>query len=83
MTLDPLEQECRSRSIEINSNPSDRPALEAQHGQVWTTSELTEDFEVLGFLAPFVVVRRRADGVLGSVEFQHNPRFFFNFEPDE
>lgn len=83
MTPDPLEQDCRSRFIEINSDPSDRHALEAKYGQVWDTAELTEDFEVLGFLAPYVVVRRRSDGALGSVEFQHHPRFFFSFEIDE
>ncbi len=30
-------------------------------------------------MAPFVIVRRRADGVKGSLEFQHNPRFYFNW----
>ena len=29
-----------------------------------------------------VAVRRRADGVKGSLEFQHNPRFYFNFVAD-
>jgi hypothetical protein len=29
-----------------------------------------------------VVVRRKADGAKGSLEFQSAPRFFFNFEPD-
>jgi hypothetical protein len=39
------------------------------------------DFQVLGFLAPYVVVRRRSDGRKGSLEFQHNPRFYFGFSP--
>lgn len=34
-------------------------------------------------MAPLVVVRRKADGVKGSLEFQHNPRFYFNFQPHE
>jgi hypothetical protein len=46
----------------------------------WSTEEMTRDFEVLGFLAPFVVVRRRADGVEGTLEFRHSPRVYFNFE---
>jgi hypothetical protein len=33
-------------------------------------------------MAPFVVVRRKADGRKGSLEFQHHPRFYFNFMPD-
>ena len=38
--------------------------------------------EVIGFMAPLVVVRRKADGVKGSLEFQHQPRFYFNFVAD-
>ena len=72
----------RERLAEINAQPGSREALEAQYGQVWDTAQLTEYFEVIGFMAPFVVVRRRADGVKGSLEFQHNPRFYFNFAPD-
>ena len=55
--------------------------IEAEHGQVWDTQELRRDFEVVGFLAPLVVVRRRADGAKGSLEFQADPRFYFNFVP--
>ncbi len=79
---DPTEQIRRERLAEINSDPSGRDALESQYGQVWTTDELRRDYEVVGFAAPLVVVRRRADGRLGSLEFQHNPRFFFNFVAD-
>lgn len=38
------------------------------------------DFKVLGFLAPFVRVRRRADGVEGLLMVQHHPRYYFAFE---
>jgi hypothetical protein len=79
---DPTEAVRRTRLAEINVEPNGRVALEAKYGRVWDTSELTEDFEVIGFMAPLVVVRRRADGVKGSLEFQHNPRFYFNFSPD-
>jgi len=45
----------------------------------WTTDELTRDFEVVGFQAPFVVVKRRIDNKKGSLEFTHSPRKYFNF----
>ena len=48
----------------------------------WTTNEMCEEFEVIGFLAPFCVVKRKSDGVKGSMEFTHSPRFYFNFRPD-
>jgi hypothetical protein len=72
----------RQRLVEINAESGSREALEAQHGQVWDTRELGNDFSVLGFAAPFVIVRRKSDGVRGSLEFQHNPRFYFNFQPE-
>jgi hypothetical protein len=80
---DPTEPLRRARLAEINAEPGSREALQARHGQVWDTQELARDFEVLGFLAPYVVVRRRADGCKGSLEFQHHPRLYFLFQPDQ
>ena len=80
---DTTEPYRRQRLAEINDEPGCREALEAQHGQVWNTDELSRDFDVIGFMAPFVVVRRRGDGKKGSLEFQHQPRFYFGFSPHE
>jgi hypothetical protein len=81
MDDDLTEAARRERLAEINVEPGSREALEAQYGQVWDTRQLTQDFEVIGFLAPLVVVRRKADGVKGSLEFQNRPRLYFNFVP--
>jgi len=73
-------------SSEIGRNhtePGSKEALEAQHGKIWTTKELGDDFEVIGFMAPFVVVRRRVDGVEGSLEFQEPAQVYFNFQQHE
>lgn len=53
--------------------------LEALYGQVWDTKQLQEDFEVLGFQAPCVVVIRKADNVKGSLEFVHMPRYYHSW----
>ncbi len=80
---DPTEAARRERLAEINAEPGSRDALEGQYGQVWDGEQLRQDFEVIGFLAPLVVVRRKADGVKGSLEFQHGPpRLYFNFVPE-
>lgn len=79
---DATETVRRKMQAEINAQPGSREALEAEHGQVWNTQELAQDFEVLGFAAPLVVVRRRADGVRGSLFFQHTLRFYFAFQAD-
>ena len=80
---DPTEPIRRQRLVELNAEPGSRQALEAQYGKVWATDELGVDFEVIGFMAPLVVVRRKADGVKGSLEFQHQPRYYFNFQPHQ
>lgn len=77
---DPTESIRRERLAEINAKPGSRKALESQHGQVWDTTELSGEFDVIGFAAPLVVVKRKSDGVSGSLEFQHRPRFYFNFQ---
>jgi hypothetical protein len=79
---DPTETIRRQEGAEINAEPARREALEAKHGQVWDTDELRRDFEVVGFLSPYVVVHRRSDGVKGSLQFQHDPRLYFNFKAD-
>lgn len=79
---DETESIRREMVAEINFAPGSRVDLEAKHGQVWDTSQLSNDFEVLGFAAPLVVVRRREDRVRGSLMFQHQPRFHFCFEAE-
>ena len=78
---DPTESLRRAQSAAINATPGSREVLEAQYGQVWDTDQLTADYDVLGFMAPLVVVRRKSDGQKGSLYFQGSPRFYFGFEP--
>ncbi len=80
--IDDTEEVRKGLVREINTHPQQRTSLESIHGQVWDTDELIRDFEVKGFAAPFVVVVRKSDGVMGSLEFQHWPRFYYSFEPD-
>lgn len=81
---EPLRKE---RVAELNSvvqsddKQTERARLEKTHGQVWDTSQLSNDFIVESFSAPYVVVRRRSDNQQGSLEFQHSPRFYFNWQP--
>lgn len=85
---DPTESIRRARVIELNKDLTQDEkarleALQAQYGQVWNTDQMRQDFEVIGFGAPFVVVKRKADGKKGSLEFTHMPRFYFSFQADE
>lgn len=61
----------------------ERISLEIKHGQVWDTDEVQRDFVVESFLAPFVFVKRRSDGIRGTMIFQHSPRFYFDFKSSD
>jgi len=86
--MDETEGLRREMVTEINSQVqstntlTERERLEERHGEVWDTQELSRDFEVLGFRAPFVIVRRKKNGVKGTLIFQHVPRFYFSFVRD-
>lgn len=45
----------------------------------WSTEALARDFDVEGFRAPYVVVRRKRDGMRGSLMFRHFPRVYFGW----
>ncbi len=72
----------RTMVEEINADPGSREGLEEKYGKVWDTNELGEDFETIGFMAPFVRVKeRKGDQKEGTLMFQDYPRFYFSFHP--
>lgn len=79
---DPTQAVRRQLVLVINASPRSRKLLEAEFGPVWDSDQLQRDFDVIGFRAPLVVVRRRSDSRLGSLLFQDQPRFYFAFVPD-
>ena len=79
MSADPAAQ--ARREIIISGQPA--ADLSADTGRRWTTDELRAEFEVCGYAAPFVVVRRRSDGQRGTLEFTHSPRVYFSWRPDD
>ena len=77
--IDPTENIRKEMVDVINSDPNERAALEAKYGQVWDTQELQKDFEVKGFMVPFISVSRKSDGARGTMMFQHSPRYYFDY----
>ena len=80
---DETEEIRRNLVKEINAVPANRSELETIYGKVYDTAELQKEFTVKGFMAPFVAVSRISDGELGSLMFQHSPRYYFNFIKSE
>jgi hypothetical protein len=68
--MDVTENVRRDLTQKINSLKAEREDLEDKFGQVWSTEELSSEFEVKGFLAPFVVVVQKKSGAKGSMMFK-------------
>ena len=66
--------------VKSDSEISERIRLETIHGKVWDTEQLSKDFIVEDFMAPFIVVYRKVDNKKGTMLFQHHPRFYFAFD---
>jgi hypothetical protein len=71
------------RASLLPTMPDELKAAVDKGETIWTPSELARDFKVLGFMAPFVVVERKSDGVKGSLTFLHSPRFYFGWQEDK
>jgi len=56
--------------------------LEVEFGDVWDDRTLPAAFEVVEWLAPFVRVKRKSDGAVGTLMFQPQPRYYFAFKQD-
>ncbi len=58
-----------------------RAELEREHGRTWDVQELAHDFVITSIIGTTVVVRRKSDGVVGTLSYQSNPSLYFNFIP--
>ena len=74
---DPTKNMRRVMQPVVNALPD-----EAITGITYTTDQLRAEFTVVGFLAPFVEVVRKSDGVRGTMPFRHDPRVYFDFTPE-
>jgi hypothetical protein len=78
-TTDPTEATRRALVPEM---PAELRARVHAGEQIWTSAQMLVDFDVLGFQAPFVVVRRKSDQAKGSLMFTHAPRYYFGWAAD-
>jgi len=77
---------CQELGLKANATPEQEYYTELlkEHGAdgVFTTQELQEKFDVLGFAALFVIARRKSDGQRGSLTFAHRPRYYFGWKAE-
>jgi len=79
---DQTEMIRKAMKNKINTLEGSREHLQNKYGQVWDTCELQKEFLVESFLAPFVLAKRKSDGVRGTLLFQASPRYYFSFSPE-
>ena len=59
---DETEEFRRFRQAQLNEQAAERTKLEKEYGKVWSTEELCNDFQVVGFMAPLVIVETAQPG---------------------
>ena len=59
--------------------PDVHQAIQEEGGECWTTEEVTDEFEILGFLAPFCTAIRKATKEKGILAFVHRPRIYYGW----
>jgi len=70
------------RDVKSDSYQDERLRLVEKYSEVWDTEEVTRDFIIERFMAPFVVATHRETGQKGVLMFQGYPRFYFLWEPE-
>jgi hypothetical protein len=63
------------------SYPDVFQAIQEEGGECWTTEEVTVEFDILGFMAPFCTAVRVATGEKGTLAFVHRPRIYYGWQP--
>ena len=69
----------RKKTRKIVLPPRTKADLEREFGRLWTTADLAAEFIVTAIIGTEVVVRRKADNVVGTLSYQNDPRFYFRF----
>lgn len=69
----------RKKARTIVPPPRTRAELQQEFGQVWDTQQLAHDFVITSIIGSTVVVRRKADDVVGTLSYQRNPPLYYRF----
>jgi hypothetical protein len=55
-------------------------AIQEEGGECWSTEEVTQEFDILGFMAPYCVAVRKETGKKGALAFVHRPRIYYGWQ---
>jgi len=72
----------KRRKVTIAQPAKTRSELEALHGRIWTVQEVARDFVITAIIGQTVVVRRKADDLVGTLRYQQGPPLlYYDFVP--
>jgi len=72
----------RKRRAKIEVEPKSREELEALYGRVWSQQDIAREFVITSIIGLTVIVRGKdAPGTVGSLDYQNEPRLYYNFRP--
>lgn len=69
----------RKKQRRIVPPPRSRDDLEREFGRVWDTQEVAAEFVITSIIGNEVVVRKKADSVVGTLSYQNEPRLYFRW----
>jgi hypothetical protein len=69
----------RKKTRKIVPPPRTKVDLEQEFGKVWTVADLAHEFVVTSIIGNTVVVRRKSDNRVGTLQFQSDPPLYFQF----
>lgn len=61
---------------------TESPPAATAPGETWDTRSLARAFVLLGLVGGRLLVRRKADGEVGTLAYRDGPRVYFGFRPD-
>ena len=70
----------RKRRNKVVVEAKSQAELEGLYGRVWTQQEVAKEFVITAIVGNTVVVRRKDDGTVGSLDYQTGPpNLYFNW----
>lgn len=70
----------RKRQSKVVVEAKSQEELEGLYGRVWTQQEVAKEFVITAIIGNTVVVRRKDEGTVGSLDYQTGPpHLYFNW----
>lgn len=71
----------KQRNVTVVQPAKSREELESLYGRVWSMQDVAKEFVITPIIGNTVVVRRKVDNAVGTLEYQEGPPcLYFDFK---